>query len=147
MIGSKVIVYTDHLTHKYFLFKTIAKPRLIQWVLLLQEFDLEIRDTKGIENLVTNHLSRIKQEDKDGPMDTSIDDSLPDEYLMAIYVNETLWYANIVNYLACGIFLPGSLLKRRKSSNLIQSTINERILSSTSIARTTLFKVVSQRRR
>lgn len=47
LIGSKVIVYTDHAAIKYLLSKKDAKPRLIRWILLLQEFYLEIKDKKG----------------------------------------------------------------------------------------------------
>ena len=46
LIGAKVIVYTDHAALKYLLTKKDAKPRLIRWILLLQEFDLEIKDKK-----------------------------------------------------------------------------------------------------
>jgi hypothetical protein len=47
LVGSKVIVYIDHAAFKYLLMKKDAKPRLIQWILLLQEFDLEMRDKRG----------------------------------------------------------------------------------------------------
>ncbi|RDX97082.1 Retrovirus-related Pol polyprotein from transposon 17.6, partial [Mucuna pruriens] len=61
LLGSKVIVFSDHATLKYLLKKLDAKPRLIWWMLLLQEFDLKIRDKKGAKNTVVDHLSRLER--------------------------------------------------------------------------------------
>nr|GFA11468.1 reverse transcriptase domain-containing protein [Tanacetum cinerariifolium] len=57
---NKSIVYTDHSTLKYLFAKKDSKARLIHWVLLLQEFTFKVIDTKGVENLATDHLSRLE---------------------------------------------------------------------------------------
>nr|GFD05757.1 reverse transcriptase domain-containing protein [Tanacetum cinerariifolium] len=57
LIMNKSIVHTDHSALKYIFPKKDAKARLLRWVLLLQEFDFKVLDTKGVENLAADHLS------------------------------------------------------------------------------------------
>ncbi|CAN6544105.1 unnamed protein product [Malus baccata var. baccata] len=94
LLGTKVIVYSDHAALKYLLTKKEAKPRLLRWMFLLQEFNIEIRDKKGSENVVADHLSRLVHEEDSLP----ILETFPDEQLMSLEVSEP-WYADLVNYL------------------------------------------------
>ena len=72
--------------------KKDAKPRLIRWVLLLQEFDLHITDRKGAENPVADNFSRLENI-IDDPQ--PINDRVPDEQLAPINVSHnTAWYPN-----------------------------------------------------
>ncbi|RVW62656.1 Transposon Ty3-I Gag-Pol polyprotein [Vitis vinifera] len=61
LVGSSIVVFTDHSALKYLLTKQDAKARLIRWILLLQEFNLQIRDKKGVENvlLVFSHCKLL----------------------------------------------------------------------------------------
>ena len=103
LIGNKVIVHFDHSAIKYLMTKKDAKSRLIRWVLLLQEFDLEIKDKKGTKNLVADHLTRLE-----GPRDeVQVNDDFPDEQLLAIGDTKTVpWFADYVNYLVAKVIPP-----------------------------------------
>ncbi|VVA40093.1 PREDICTED: LOW QUALITY PROTEIN, partial [Prunus dulcis] len=87
LVGAKIIVYTDHAALKYLLSKKDAKPRLIRWVLLLQEFDLEIQDKKGSENVVADHLSRLIIPAATEADSLPLSESFPDEQLFAIKID------------------------------------------------------------
>src|SRR3954466_8858329 len=60
IVDSKVIIHTDHAAIKYLMQKKDAKTRLIRWVLLLQEFHLQIVGRKGEDNPVADNLSRME---------------------------------------------------------------------------------------
>ena len=110
LIGNKVVVHTDHSAIKYLMTKKDAKPRLIRWVLLLQEFDVEIKDKKGTENLVSDHLSRLEGTRDDVP----VNDEFPDEKLFAIEDKRAVpWFADYVNYLVAKV-IPAELNYQKK---------------------------------
>ncbi|XP_071902547.1 uncharacterized protein [Coffea arabica] len=102
LLGAKVIVFSDHAALRYLMTKKDAKPRLIRWILLLHEFDLEIRDKKGSENLVADHLSRIPVGEDNEPLK----DAFPEEHLFSLH-SKLPWYADLVNYLVTGNFPAG----------------------------------------
>uniref|UniRef100_A0A1U7WAE7 Uncharacterized protein LOC104226630 n=1 Tax=Nicotiana sylvestris TaxID=4096 RepID=A0A1U7WAE7_NICSY len=86
----------------YLIEKKEYKLRLIRWVLLLQEFDLEIRDRKGTENQVDDHLSRLEGAENAVEAEDILE-TFPDKHLLATNLEKAPWYADFVNYLACGI--------------------------------------------
>ena len=93
ILESKIVIYIDHATLKYLFSKKEAKPRMIRWTLLLQEFDLEIKDKNGSENSVADHLSRLHVS---GTGDIS--DSFHDEHLLVVS-SHAPWFVHIVNFL------------------------------------------------
>jgi hypothetical protein len=108
LVGAKVIIYTDHVAPKYLLTKKDAKPCLIRWILLLQEFDLEIRDKKGVENSVADHLSCLQFEES---IELPINDYMRDDTLLKVSTTDP-WYINIVNYIVAG-YIPRGADKKK----------------------------------
>ena len=113
ILGSHVIIHTDHTAIRYLMENKDAKPRLIRWVLLLQEFDLEIKDKKGNDNVIADHLSRLEKT-AEKEKETEIAKKFLDEEIFLLSV-QIPWYADIVNYLTCGVVpLEFSYQQRRK---------------------------------
>ncbi|XP_060200426.1 uncharacterized protein LOC132628679 [Lycium barbarum] len=113
LVGTHVIVYTDHATIRYLFSKKDAKPRLIRWILLLQEFDIEIKDRKGADNQVADHLSRLDNHNH-FVEDVQIRESFPDKQLFAIPAAEVPWYADIMNLIVSGVYPPEATSQQRK---------------------------------
>ncbi|GJZ03866.1 reverse transcriptase domain-containing protein [Tanacetum coccineum] len=106
----KSIVYTDHSAKKD------AKPRLMRWILLLQEFDVIIRDKKGAENLAADHLSRLENHHQDKLKNKEITETFPLETLgsVALRVDSTSWFADFANYHA-GNFIVKEMSSQQKN--------------------------------
>ena len=96
LVGSDIVIFTDHSALKYLLTKKNAKARLIKWVLLLQEFNLQIRDKNGVKNVVADHILRLTI--AHNTHNPPINDEFPEE--SALLVENALWYAHIANFLA-----------------------------------------------
>nr|GEU88073.1 reverse transcriptase domain-containing protein [Tanacetum cinerariifolium] len=112
----KSIVYTDHSALKYILSKQDAKPRLIRWVLLLQEFDIIIRDKKDTENLAADHLSRLENPHKDVFENKDINENFPLETLGKISSGSTPWFADFSNFHAGILSSKGCRPSKRRNS-------------------------------
>ena len=112
LLGTKVIVFTDHAALRYLIAKKESKPRLLRWVLLLSEFNLDIKDKKGSANVVADHLSRIVHSHDDDKY--PIQASFPDESLCSTRAIHP-WYANLVNYLVTKKF-PQAFSKEQKDN-------------------------------
>ncbi|GJS74522.1 putative nucleotidyltransferase, ribonuclease H [Tanacetum coccineum] len=117
LVLSKTVVYTDHSALKYLLSKEDAKPRLIRWVLLLQGFDIEIKDKKEEENLAADHLSRLENPDLGTFTKVEITDEFSDKHLMKLKAelnNDEPWYADYINYIVGKIIPPNWTPEKRR---------------------------------
>ncbi|GJX75381.1 reverse transcriptase domain-containing protein [Tanacetum coccineum] len=108
LIMNKSIVYTDHSALNYLFAK------LLRWVLLLQEFDFNVVDTKGAENLAEDHLSRHENTHKDVLENKNINEHFPLENLGVISNKSTPWFADYANFHAGNFIIKGMSTQQKR---------------------------------
>ncbi|GJU17346.1 reverse transcriptase domain-containing protein [Tanacetum coccineum] len=104
------IVYTDHSALKYLFAKNDSKARLLWWVLLLQEFDFNVIDIKGAENLAADHLSRLENPYENVLDPKEVNEKFPLETLNMVTSrsnSSTPWFADYANYHAGNFIVKG----------------------------------------
>jgi hypothetical protein len=106
--GYPIILYTDHSTIRYLANKPITNGWVTRWLLLLQEFDITIKDRPGRQNLVADFLSRIPKTDDS----LTFEDQFLDEHIFSI-TTKPPWYNDVANYLEVGR-LPTHLSSRER---------------------------------
>ncbi|GJU50501.1 reverse transcriptase domain-containing protein [Tanacetum coccineum] len=117
LVLSKTIVYTNHSTLKYLLAKQDAKPRLLRWILLLQEFHVIFRDKKGAKNLAVDHLSRLENPHQSDLEKKEITKTFPLETLGMVTFrgdSSTPWFSDIANYHAGNFIVKGMSSQQKK---------------------------------
>ncbi|GJR53688.1 reverse transcriptase domain-containing protein [Tanacetum coccineum] len=117
LIMNKSVVYTDHSALKYLFNKKDAKARLLRWVLLLQEFDFKVIDTKGAENYAADHLSRLENPYENVFDPKEINETFPLETLNTVTSRDnqsTPWFADIANYHAGNFIIKGMTTQQKK---------------------------------
>nr|GEW43131.1 reverse transcriptase domain-containing protein [Tanacetum cinerariifolium] len=117
LIMNKCIVHTDHSALKFLFAKKDAKARLLRWVMLLQEFDFTVIDTKGAENLAADHLSRLENPYENVLDPKEINEKFPLETLSMVTFrgdSGTPWFADFANY-HVGNFLVKGMSTQQKN--------------------------------
>ncbi|GKF67983.1 reverse transcriptase domain-containing protein, partial [Tanacetum coccineum] len=117
LMKNKSVVYTDHSALKYLFNKKDAKARLLRWILLLQEFDFSVIDTKGAENYAADHLSRLENPYENVFYPKDINETFPLETLNMVtsHDNQNIpWFADITNYHAGNFLIKGMSSQQKK---------------------------------
>ena len=126
VLGRNIIVYNNRAALKYLLSKKEAKLQIIRWVLLLKEFDFEIKDKKGSENSVANHISRLQN-----TTSREISDTFSDEKLLTV-VTKAPWFVHIVKYLLMkSVPIIGTQIKSEDYSMIFDNTFGKNPTYST----------------
>nr|GFB55041.1 hypothetical protein [Tanacetum cinerariifolium] len=116
LIMNKSIVYTDHLALKNLFAKKDAKARLLHWILLFQEFDFKVIDTKGAENYAADHLSRLENPYKNVFDPKEINETFPLESLNKVAHQDpsTPWFADFANYHEGNFIIKGMTTQQKQ---------------------------------
>nr|GEY15746.1 reverse transcriptase domain-containing protein [Tanacetum cinerariifolium] len=116
LIMNKSIVYTDHSALKYLFSKKDVKARLLRWILLLQEFDFKVIDTRGAENYAADHLSRLENPFEKFFDPKEINETFPLESLNKVAHQDpsTLWFADFANYHARKFIIKGMTTQQKQ---------------------------------
>nr|GEZ43609.1 reverse transcriptase domain-containing protein [Tanacetum cinerariifolium] len=109
IIMNKSIIYTDQSALKYLFVKKDAKARLLRWIMLLQEFDFKVIDTRGAENYAADHLSRLENPYENIFYPKEINETFPLESLNKVAHKNpsTPWFADLANYYAGNFIIKG----------------------------------------
>nr|GEW05969.1 hypothetical protein [Tanacetum cinerariifolium] len=117
LIMNKSIVHTDHSALKSLFAKKDAKARLLRWVLLLQEFNFKVLETKGAENLVADHLFRLENPYENVVDPKEINETFPLKTLSMVTFHgdsSSTWFADFANYHA-GNFIVKGMTSQQKN--------------------------------
>ncbi|KAD4983021.1 hypothetical protein E3N88_19692 [Mikania micrantha] len=116
LVLSKTTVFTDHSALRFLFTKKDAKPRLIRWILLLSEFDIEIKDKKGAENVAADHLSRLEDPERSEIREEEIGDRFPHEMIDFVEAEKQgmPWFTDLANFLAHGVVIEGMTSQQKR---------------------------------
>nr|GFB83541.1 reverse transcriptase domain-containing protein [Tanacetum cinerariifolium] len=116
LIMNKSIVYTDHSALKYLFAKKDAKARLLRWILLLQEFDFKVIDTRGAENYAGDHLLCLENLYENVFDPKEINETFPFESLNEVAHKDpsTPWFADLANYHAGNFIIKGMTSQQKQ---------------------------------
>nr|GEY52916.1 reverse transcriptase domain-containing protein [Tanacetum cinerariifolium] len=116
LIMNKSIVYTNHSALKYLFSKKDVKARFLRWILLLQEFDFEVIDTKGAENYAVDHLSRLENPYENIFDPKEINETFPLESLNKVAHQDpsTSWFIDFANYHTGNFIIKGMTTQQKQ---------------------------------
>nr|GFA52500.1 reverse transcriptase domain-containing protein [Tanacetum cinerariifolium] len=116
LIMNRSMVYTDHSALKYLFSKKDAKARLLRWILLLQEFDFKVIDTKGAENYAADHLSRLENPYENIFDPKEINETFPLESLNKVAHKDpsTPWFVDFANYYVGNFVIKGMTSQQKQ---------------------------------